>query len=350
MLKLISFHKKNQINPTDEVIIAGSSNLTFAGLNSNLELNLGKYNEKTVSKGKKWFDNLWDEAVPFDLASYFEEIFQVKTPFEIFLRVLWELYGQEIDQDFETDRGLPLTSFQKHGVARALRLIEETGGVIVADEVGLGKTFIAGEILNIYRERRQRALLICPAALRDTAWKQFQSEFDTRLETLSFEELARDKQLFDEKRRPNANSSNLEREIEEYQLVIIDEAHNYRNPDSPTRADALRTFLYGKRKDVLMLTATPVNNSLWDLYHLTRFFLKQDTFLANRGIISIRGRFDEAMRTNPNSLSPDVLYPIIDATTVKRTRQFIQNITEMIKLKLEENFRQLFFQNQKQYQ
>ena len=147
-----------------------------------------------------------------------------------------------------------------------MRLIEETGGVIVADEVGLGKTFIAGEILNIYREE-DKSTLICPAALRDTAWKQFQSEFDTRLETLSFEELARDKQLFDEKRRPNANSSNLEREIEEYQLVIIDEAHNYRNPDSLTRADALRTFLYGKRKDVLMLTATPVNNSLWDLYH-----------------------------------------------------------------------------------
>ena len=113
--------------------------------------------------------------------------------------MLWELYGQEIDQDFEADRRLPLTSFQKHGVARALRLIEETGGVIVADEVGLGKTFIAGEILNIYREEETRALLICPAALRDTAWKQFQSEFDTRLETLSFEELARDKQLFDEK-------------------------------------------------------------------------------------------------------------------------------------------------------
>ena len=173
--------------------------------------------------------------------------------------------------------------------------------MIVADEVGLGKTFIAGEILNIYKQRRQRALLVCPAALRDTAWKQFQSDFDIRLETLSFEELARDKQLKDEKRRPNANSINLERDIEEYQLVIIDEAHNYRNPDSPTRADALRTFLYGRRKDVLMLTATPVNNSLWDLYHLTRFFLKQDTFLANKGILSIKDRFDQAMRTNPNS-------------------------------------------------
>ena len=85
--------EKTNTKSVDEVIIAGSSNLTSAGLNSNLELNLGKYNEKTVSKGKKWFDNLWDEAVPFDLASFFEEIFQVKTPFEIFFKgimgVIW---------------------------------------------------------------------------------------------------------------------------------------------------------------------------------------------------------------------------------------------------------------------
>ena len=323
--KAYIFTPANEIEDgKSEAVIVGSSNLTAAGLSSNLELNIGRYDTPTVAKAKQWFDKLWDESELFDLAAFFEELFEVKTPFQIFLRVLWELYGEEIDQDFEVDQGLPLTSFQKHGVARALRLIQQTGGVIVADEVGLGKTFIAGEILNVYKERRQRVLLICPAALRDTTWKQFQSEFDIRLETLSFEELARDKQLKDENRRPNANSSNLERVIEEYQLVIIDEAHNYRNPDSPSRADALRAFLYGKRKDVLMLTATPVNNSLWDLYHLTRFFLKQDSFLASKGILSIKERFDQAMRTNPNSLSPDVLYPIIDATTVKRTRQFIK--------------------------
>ena len=67
-------------------------------MNSNLELNLGRYDKKTVSK-KEWFDKPWDEAVPFDLA---EELFEIKTPFEIFLRVLWELYGQEIDQDWRT--------------------------------------------------------------------------------------------------------------------------------------------------------------------------------------------------------------------------------------------------------
>ena len=307
-----------------EAVIVGSSNLTGSGLSKNRELNLGRYDNPTVVQAKDWFNQLWDESTPFDLAAFFEDIFEPKTPFEIFLRVLWELYGDEIEEDKKEYQGLPLTDFQKHGVVRALRLIKEVGGVIVADEVGLGKTFIAGEILAHYQDKRQRALLVCPAALRDTSWKRFISDHQLFLEVVSFEQLSRDEQLFDKDRRPKAGGEKLARDIDEYQLVIIDEAHNYRNPDSPYRADALRALLYGKRKDLLMLTATPVNNSLWDLYNLTRFFIKQDSLLAEKGILSIRDRFNLAMKTDPNSLSPDVLYPIIDATTVKRTRQFIK--------------------------
>ena len=306
-----------------EGIIVGSSNLTGAGLTRNLELNLGRYERPIVEQARQWFDNLWDEAEPYDLAVLFEEVFQPRTPWEIFIQVLWRLYGDEVEEDAKVDQNLPLTSFQKHGVARALRLIRDIGGAIVADEVGLGKTFIAGEILQIYHERRQRALLICPAALRDTTWKKFLTRFQLFVECLSFEELANDIQLRDA-RRPDADQEKLQRSLDEYQLVVVDEAHNYRNPDAPTRAAVLRRLLFGRRRDLLLLTATPVNNSLWDLYYLIRFFLRQDAHLANRGILSIRERFERAMRFDPSNLSPDVLYPIIDATTVKRTRQFVK--------------------------
>lgn len=313
-----------RLNNQSVALIAGSSNLTAAGFNSNLELNLGRYDLKTVVQAQNWFDELWDEAKPFDLAAFFEEMLEERTPYEIFVRVLWELYGNELLDEIQTDSNLPLTTFQKHGVERAKRLIRETGGAIVADEVGLGKTYIAGDILNIYRERRQRALLVCPAALRDTTWKRFQHKYQLYLEVISFEQLAQDRQLVHEIRRPNSKGEHIQGDIDQYQLIIIDEAHNYRNPDSPMRADALRALLYGRRKDVLMLTATPVNNSLWDLYYLTMFFLKYDYALAKKGIRSIKERFNQATRYDPTDLSPDILYPIVDATTVKRTRQFIK--------------------------
>jgi len=314
-----------QSSAEDGGIIAGSSNLTHAGLTENLELNLGCYDKATVQEAQQWFDDLWDDAEPYDLAEIYEVIFEIPDPWIIFLRVLWQLYGKEMKEETAENDNLPLTTFQKHGVARAIRLMRERGGVIVADEVGLGKTFIAGEILQRYINRRQRALLICPAALRDSTWKQFLNNYQLYgIESISFEQLARDKQLHDPKQRPNASGDHLQRPIDEYQLIIVDEAHNYRNPSAPSRAAALRSLLFGKKRDLLLLTATPVNNSLWDLYHLIHFFVRQDTHLANRGILSIRQRFIEAMRTDPTNLSPDVLYPIIDATTVKRTRQFVK--------------------------
>lgn len=306
---------------TDGGIVVGSSNMTKSGMTTNLELNVSRSDTPTVFKTKAWFDKLWEDATPFDLADLFEELLTVRTPFEIFIRVLWELYGKEIEADSQTEENLPLTNFQKHGVVRAIRIVEECGGAIVADEVGLGKTFIAGEIIELYKSRRQRALLICPAALRDSTWRKFKSEHEVFIECVSYEELARDEQL---NKKPDRVSEKLQRKLDEYQLIIVDEAHNYRNPDSPMRAGILRRLLFGRKKDILLLTATPVNNSLWDLYNLIHFFIKQDSFLAKKGILSLKKVFHEAMQENPSDLNPDKLFPIIDATTVKRTRQFIQ--------------------------
>ncbi len=304
---------------TAATVIVGSSNLTKAGLLTNLELNLGRRDEDISRRAVEWFDRLWEEAEPFELADVFEELFAERTPFAIFVRILWELYYDEISKDLEASETLQLTEFQKHGVVRALRLIDQCGGAIVADEVGLGKTYIAGSIILQYRKQRQRALVICPAALI-SMWEDFQSEHEQFIEAISFEKLAKDEQL----NLPRENARHhLKRKIEEYQLVVIDEAHNYRNPDAPKRAGILRSLLAGQRKDLLLLTATPVNNSLWDLYHLLKYFIKQDAFFADKGILSVYERFIEAEKTSPSNLSPDMLYPLVDATTVKRTRDFI---------------------------
>ena len=301
----------------DHSILAGSSNLTRGGLCSNLELNLGCYDDPLVGKVEEWYDRLWKNAVPYDLAAIYEELLAQYDPYMIYLKVLWELYHAELTEEQKQTGYIPVTEFQKHGVWRAKRILEKYGGVLIADGVGLGKTYTAGDIMREYRDRRQRVLLVCPAALRDTSWKKFLNDFQLLVESLSYEQLARDAQL-------DGDRHHLKNPLEDYALVVVDEAHNYRNPDAPTRAAVLRKLLSGRRRDLLLLTATPVNNSLWDLYHVLRYFMKQDAALADRGVRSIRDRFEEAMHTDPYNLNPDLLYPVIDATTVKRTRRFVK--------------------------
>ena len=94
----------------NKAVIVGSSNLTSSGLTSNLELNIGKYDNSIPLKASKWFDELWEEAMPLT-CSYFEEICTSK-PFDIFLRVLFELYGKEIDQEFSEEKLLTLLLFR----------------------------------------------------------------------------------------------------------------------------------------------------------------------------------------------------------------------------------------------
>ena len=116
-------------------------------------------------------------------------------PYLIYLRVLWELYGHELEQPVDgMGSDIPLTTFQKHGVAQALKILQKYGGVLVADGVGLGKTLLACEIIRRYRKRRDRVLLVCPAALRGM-WTIFLYRYQLHVECFSYEQLARDEQL-----------------------------------------------------------------------------------------------------------------------------------------------------------
>ena len=299
-------------------VLAGSSNLTAAGMASNLELNLGHYEDpELLQQVEDWYDEVWEDATPFDLSELYEVLFQEFSPWLIYLRVLWELYGEEVEDEDEEVSSFMLTRFQKHGVWRARHILQELGGVIVADGVGLGKTFMAGALMDEYQERRQRMLLIRPAALKGD-WGDFlSSQYLGNVEAVSPQGLANDTQL-------GGDTSRLSRHIDEYQLIVIDEAHNYRNPNARTLAGVLRKLLRGQKRDLVLLTATPVNNTLYDLYYLISFFLKQDSRLLKKGIHSIKGLFDEANQIDPGDLHPDLLYPLVDATTVKRTRQFVK--------------------------
>lgn len=247
--------------------------------------------------------------------------YELYPPYLIYLRVLWERYKDELEEEKEETQQarIRLTGFQEDGVWRARRILGQHNGVLIADGVGLGKSFIGGELLrSVVEDHRQRALLIAPAALRDGTWERFRVRHQFYMECISYEQLANEKQLG---MGPN---SYLERPPNEYSLVVVDEAQAFRNPSS-RRAKALRALLMGTPpKKLVLMSATPVNNSLWDLYYLLSYFIRNDAAFASVGIRSIKERFLHAMRMNPDDLSPDVLFDLLDATTVRRTRHFVQ--------------------------
>lgn len=266
---------------------------------------------------KKWFDDLWEEAAPYDLSSLYEERYVEYDPYLIYLRVLWERYGAELEEE-RIETRIRLTTFQNDGIWRAKRILDDYNGVVIADGVGLGKTFIGGELLReVVEVRRQRALLVSPATLRDGTWRRFADHHSMYIENVSFEELASDLQLGGER-------SYLKHRIGDYSLIVIDEAQAFRNPDT-RRAQVLRQLLRGTPpKKLVFLTATPVNNSLWDLYYLLTYFVGHDARFADKGIPSLKQRFAQANAEDPFDLRPDALFDILDAVTVRRTRHFVR--------------------------
>src|SRR5215469_5890559 len=312
-------HGKAFLFDAEEGVIAGSSNFTAAGLTRNLELNLGRYDPTPVRKVKNWFDHLWSEAVPYDLVSLYKARYEPYNPYLIYLRVLWERYKDELTIEAEGKTRIALTTFQNDGVCRSQRILDEYNGVLISDGVGLGKTFVGGELIRqAVEERRQRALLISPATLRDGTWKRFKTTHQLFVETISYEELANDSQL-------GGSYSHLNSRVNEYSLVVVDEAQAFRNPDT-TRAQALRKLLQGHPpKKLVLMSATPVNNSLWDLYTLLSYFIKHDAEFADLSIRSLKELFAQAMRQDPDDLKPDALFDILDKTAVRRTRHFVRH-------------------------
>jgi superfamily II DNA or RNA helicase len=293
-----------------EGVLAGSSNFTYAGLARNNELNLGHDSGHIIGKVVDWFDEQWEMAQPFDLAGIYSGRWDAHSPLTVFLRMLWEKYGTEFPAGQEDKSSLGLTRFQTDGVWRAERILETRGGVIIADEVGLGKTYLAGELIfKATFERRQKVLVVAPATLRDTTWRPFLESKNIPAKVVSFDELALGNSGID----PN-----------DYAMVVVDEAHGLRNANA-LKSEAMRALLGGGApKDLVMLTATPVNNSLLDLYNLISYFAPSDAAFADIGIPSLGKYFGAAMAIDPDELSPQQLFSVLDAVAVRRTRRFVK--------------------------
>jgi hypothetical protein len=322
--------------------ISGSSNFTKAGLTTNAELNLATSGAHGHISGiNDWFEHYWLESEEYDLASLYKSQWEEHKPWTIFIRMLNELYGAGVKEDEAPVGMLGLTNFQRDGVARMHRLLAENGGVLVADEVGLGKSYLAGEVIKTVTEvNRQKAVIVCPAAIKASMWDPFllKHDFKRNVVVYSYEQIrnrlaepnepgddatAAEQNAYKEKKR---EWNKFQDEINDYSLIVIDEAHNLRNSRTG-RAEALdRMILSGKYpKQVVLLTATPVNNSLSDLETLIKYFVRDDGRFANVGIPSIREYIQRAQDTDPENLTPEHLFDLMDQVAVRRTRKFVRD-------------------------
>ena len=301
-----------------------SANLTAAGLRHNLELGLVDYNVAPSGAAIAWFDRLWAEASPFkdELRRLLFPGVDLVDAETVYLRALLEIYGEEIAGGGEGEpRAVPLASFQRDGYERARGILDRHGGVVYADGVGTGKTAIGLAFIEEYALRTgHHALVICSAQLK-REWEGHIVRTRLPAQVISFQELASDEQLAPRARRPQRR---LAVGKDAYRLVIVDEAHALRNEDT-TWYRAMERLLGGERKDAVLLTATPVNNGLWDLYNLVMLFARHDRAFASIGVPSARDLFVRAgaNERDPENLDPDALFPLADAVSVRRDRRFI---------------------------
>jgi superfamily II DNA or RNA helicase len=306
------------------VALVGSANLTAAGLSRNLELSVAGYGP-TMRAALEWFDGLWDRAV-----DYREELGELLfpdpglvDPRTVYLRALLELHRPLLDDPARPSRPrIELAPFQRDGYERARAIVREHGGVVYADGVGTGKTEIGlAFIEERTREDGAYALVVAPAQLA-VRWEARIHQARLPAQVVSFNALASDEQLAS---GPGVRRRRLHNLKDAYRLVIVDEAHALRTADT-TWYRAMERLLGGTPKDLVLLSATPINNGLWDLHHIVMLFARHDRAFAPIGIDSLRELFIAAGATmrDAEDLDPGVLFPLADAVAVRRDRAFIE--------------------------
>lgn len=233
-------------------VITGSSNFSQSGLINQLEFNVELKDSRDVRFALDKFEELWKESVDVT-TEYIEQaesswIREDITPYELFLKCLYEYFKEEINEDKVDAKALGLPpgfmklQYQLHAVTRAEKILATYNGVFISDVVGLGKTYI-GTMLA--KKLKGRKLIICPPVLKDN-WEKVLWEFDVPAKVESLGKL----------------DSILSMDEGSYDYVFIDEAHRFRNEDNDTYAK-LHQICNGKK--VVLISATPQNNYISDI-------------------------------------------------------------------------------------
>lgn len=235
-------------------VITGSSNFSEAGLQNNLEFNVELKDSRDVVYALEKFEELWEKSVPIT-EEYIDTVEKKTwlrndiTPYEIYLKTIYEFFKEEVNSDKELlgedllPDGYMRLQYQLDAVVQARKILESYNGVFVSDVVGLGKTYICAMLAKSLPKGRK--LIICPPVLVDY-WKEVLQEFDVAAEVQSLGKL----------------ESILDKGVDKYKYIFIDEAHRFRNQGTDSFSK-LHKICYGKK--VVLISATPINNYSSDI-------------------------------------------------------------------------------------
>jgi ERCC4-related helicase len=276
--------------------LVGSSNFTKAGLTKNAELNVQVSND--VEQLQDWFDGFWNEAedITTEVLKVIEKHCKEYSPYEVYVRSMYEYFrGQEQTiSEWEQNQSIMypiLSQYQKDGYYSLVNISEKYGGSFLCDGVGLGKTFVGMMLIERFvKKERKNVVLIVPASARVSVWEATINKYipDIIEGFYSFKIINHTDLL-------RESCKNLmDKIMEQAECIIIDEAHHFRNRSSSRYRKLFDMIGNGCRKQMFMLTATPINNSFLDLQHLIELFSQrqEDYFKdAPLGIYSLVGHF-----------------------------------------------------------
>lgn len=369
--RMIHVHNKSE----EDIVINGSVDFTTDGLgitgSNRADFNNFMAGEEFTNSQLLSFDTLWNnEMVLTDvkdkLLKQMEVMYEENSGEFIYFKSLYHIfynYLDELDEDNIVKKGNKLKEtkiwntlyqFQQDAVIGAIDKIEKYNGCILADSVGLGKTFTALAIIQYYELRNDRVLVLVPKKLREN-WtiytlndkRNIFAEDRFRYDVLNHTDLSRERGF----------SGNIDLKTinwENYDLVVIDESHNFRNnpavKDRVTRYQRLMNDVIkqGHKTKLLMLSATPVNNKMNDIKNQIAFITEdKDNALEEIGISSINhtlrnaqtifnqwSKLDDNTRTGEKFVDMMDLdyFKLLDTLTIARSRKHIEKYYDLAEI------------------
>lgn len=357
--------KNNLFVVDDKYAMFGDSSLEISdnksiSLLKSFSLNAEFIDKLSINKLQKNFNLLWNNSeytVDFkeQLLEKLQFIYKDYSPEFIYFFTLYSMFGVNLEEnyhEFENDKiGFKETKiwnslykFQKDAVVSAINKIEKYNGCIIADSVGLGKTFEALGVIKYYELKQRKVLVLTPKKLHEN-WASYRNNYkDNPFECDRFSYDIVNHSDLTRKQGQTDEGLDLERiNWGNYELLVIDESHNFRNreatKDRKTRYDKLmeEIVLRGVKTKVLLLTATPVNNSLKDLKNqISIITLDNDNAFYNEGIDSISQVLSKSQRILNEWLKsvykdkeelldnlPKDFFELLEMITISRSRKHI---------------------------